>query len=210
MNVIRVLLIYDSALMRDGLKALLGSSGEIQVVGEAATIAEGMALVAASEPHAVLMDVSMQILHAMEAAELMRERHPQTAIIMLCRHCGSQPCFRPLQGHALLLSKTHVGGAQLVEAIRSVCTGKRAAERASSADAEAWCGITGWSRLSGREREVLKMVADGKSSSEIARMVKLSPKTVQTYRARIMSKLRIRGVPELIKYAVKFGLTSFR
>lgn len=215
--VIRVLLIYDSALVRDGLKALLHGSGELQVVAEAATIAEGIDKLAVHEPHVVLMDVSLQILNALDASALIRRHYPHIAIMMLCEHCGNQPCFRPQQGRAdLLVSKTHIGGEQLVEALRNV-SARRSRNGEASRAPVAWvpsptsrCGVNAWGTLSAREREVLKMVAEGKTSSQIARMVKLSPKTVQTYRARIMSKLKVRGVPELIKYAVQFGLTSLR
>lgn len=210
---IRVLLIYDSALVRDALRALLASSGGFDVVADAGTLEEGMAQLAACRPDVVLMDVSQRILDAIDASAVMRRELPRAAIVMLCRHCGGQPCFRPLPHHAdLLLSKTRTDGRQLVDAIRGAW-----ARKAGGGDAPgplpahaAWCGITAWATLSAREREVLKMVADGRTSAEIARMVKLSPKTVQTYRARIMSKLKVRGLPGLIKYAVQYGLTPLR
>jgi len=210
---IRVLLVDDSALMREGLKALLGSTSGIEVVAEAEDAGEAIARAAAKKPDVVLMDVSLHIIDAVHAARAIREQHPQVGIILLSRHSGDQPLSRPLHCCAdLLLAKKHTGRKQLIEAIHAAAAGKSSAD-ASSGVARlapmAWPGLSAWERLSSREREVFKLVVEGKSSSEIAEIVKLSPKTVQTYRARVMSKLKVRNFPGLMKFALQYGVTSF-
>jgi DNA-binding NarL/FixJ family response regulator len=157
------------------------------------------------------MDNAMPILNGIEATRLIRERCPQTRVIMLSMYCDEAHVLRALQAGAMgyLLKKSVA--KELVEAIRRIHAGQHYLTRElgeNVIDQVIRTPSDPLARLSTRERQVLQMVAEGHTSSEIADKLSLSPKTVETYRSRMMDKLGLHDLAALIKFAIQQGVTS--
>jgi DNA-binding NarL/FixJ family response regulator len=208
---IRVFIADDHALMRDGLKALLQAAGDIMVVGEVANGHEAVRRVPELAPDVVLMDVAMPELNGIEAARELRGRYPGARVVMLSMYSSSEHVFRALEAGAVGYLLKESAGTEVVAAVRAVHAGNRYLSRAiaqlTSRDSDRAASASPLDRLSARERQVLQLVVEGKSSAEIAGIVHLSPKTVETYRSRLMAKLGVADVPALVKFAVQHGLT---
>jgi DNA-binding NarL/FixJ family response regulator len=208
---IRVLLADDHSLVRAGIRSLLGAMAEVQVVGEASSGEEALELVGREQPDVVLMDIAMKGITGLEAAVRMRERHPGVRVVILSMHAGEEYVLQALRAGAAgyLLKDAATGELEL--ALRSVMRGESWLSPAVSrqvvegyvqrAGAEAPPDV-----LTARQREVLRLVAGGKSTKEIAFFLNLSVKTVETHRAQIMERLGIRDVPGLVRYALRTGL----
>jgi DNA-binding NarL/FixJ family response regulator len=203
---ISVILADDHALLREGLKALLAANGDIRIVGEAGDGREAVRLAQALKPDLLVMDISMPGLNGVEALRLVREKCPQTKIIMLSMHSTAEHVYRALEAGASAYVLKESAAAQLLTAINTVYAGGRYLSPALGA-----LPLEGTASplesLSTRERQVLQLVAEGRSSAEIGSLIHLSPKTVETYRSRLMKKLGLADVPALVKFAVLHGLT---
>lgn len=212
---IAVLLADDHAVVRDGLCLILESNRGIRVVGQASTGREALAKVEELHPDVVLMDISMPELNGLEAARMIRERFPRTAVIVLSMHSSAEYVYRALQAGVCGYVLKESAGREVVDAVRAANLGRRyLSAKLAEKRLEYFSGLddktqrsSPLDRLSPREREVLQLVVEGRSSAEIARMVFLSPKTVETYRSRLMTKLGVSDVPALVKFAVAHGLT---
>jgi DNA-binding NarL/FixJ family response regulator len=207
---IRVLLADDHALLREGLRALLAAHPGIAVVAEVGDGREALRRAEELKPDVVVMDVSMPGLNGIEAAQMIRAKCPQTQVVMLSMHSSTEHVFRALRAGALGYVLKESAGTEVISAVQAVHAGQR---YLSPALREAAGALDGAARasplesLSARERQVLQLVVEGKSSAEIARIVHLSPKTVETYRSRLMKKLGVPDVPSLVKFAIQHGLT---
>lgn len=211
---VRVLVVDDHAVMRQGLDALLKATPDIAVVGEARTGREALARAAELEPDVVIMDISMPELNGLEATRLLREKHPSLQVVILSMHADAEYLFRAFEAGAAgyLLKESAV--AEIVKAIRAVRAGRRYVGAGVAADAGAG-GAEAVLRsplqsLSARERQILQLVVEGHSSAEIAALVHLSRKTVETYRSRLMRKVGVSDLPGLIKFAIHHGVTPPR
>lgn len=209
---IRVLLADDHAMVRDGLKALLQASADIKVVDAASNGRESVRLVLELKPDVVIMDIAMPDLNGIEAARLLRVRCPETRIIMLSMHSSSEHVYRALEAGAAGYLLKESAGEEAVSAVRAVYAGRSYLSRAldtpeQRANVGADHRTSPVDSLSARERQVLQLVVEGHSSAEIAARIHLSPKSVDTYRARLMKKLGVADVPALVKFAVQHGLT---
>jgi len=208
---IRVMLADDHAIVRDGLRALLSASAEIAVVGEVRDGREALRRCEELAPDVLVMDVSMPDLNGIEAARLIREKCPATRIVMLSMHSSVEHVFRAFDAGASGYVLKDSASAEVMTAVRTAYAGGRYLSPALENVArdprftEARSGPI--ESLSARERQVLQLVVEGKSSAEIARMVHLSPKSVETYRSRLMKKLGVADVPALVKFAIQHGLT---
>jgi len=208
---IRVLLADDHALIREGLRALLTAATGIEVVGEVRTGREAERQVAQLNPDVVLMDIAMPDLNGIEAARAIHAKCPAVRIVMLSMHATAEYVYRAFEAGACGYLLKEVAVEEVITAVRTVHAGKRFL---SPALAESVPGPSAGharspvDRLSTRERQVLQLVVEGRTSSEIARMIHLSPKSVETYRSRLMSKLGVGDVPSLVKFALEHGLTS--
>jgi len=211
MTPIRVLLADDHALVRAGMRSLLNTMTEVQVVGEAASGEEALELAGRERPDIVLMDIAMKGMSGLDAAARLRERHPEVRAIILSMHAGEEYVLKALRAGAVgyLLKDAATGELEL--ALRSVMRGESWFSPAVSRQVvEGYVQRVGGEAvadtLTARQREVLKLVAGGKSTKEIAYELKLSVKTVETHRAQIMERLGIRDVAGLVRYALRTGL----
>jgi len=208
---IRVLLADDHSLVRAGIRSLLGAMADVQVVAEAASGEEALELAARQQPDVVLMDIAMKGITGLEAAARMRETQPAVRVVILSMHSGEEYVLQALRAGAAgyLLKDAATGELEL--ALRSVMRGESWLSPAVSRQVvEGYVQRSGAEAapdvLTARQREVLRLVASGKSTKEIAFFLNLSVKTVETHRAQIMERLGIRDVPGLVRYALRTGL----
>lgn len=207
---IRVLLADDHALMREGLRALLTTRPDIEVVGEVSTGREAESRVPQLDPDVVLMDIAMPDLNGIEAARLIHARCPAVRIVMLSMHASAEYVYRAFEAGASGYLLKEMAVEEVITAVRTVHMGRQYLSPAlavSVPDLGAAHAHSPLDSLSVRERQVLQLVVEGKTSSEIAHMICLSAKSVQTYRSRLMMKLGVRDVPSLVKFALEHGLT---
>jgi len=213
---IRVFLADDHEMVREGLGLLLDKEADMQVVGKASDGLEAVRQIADIQPDAVVMDIAMPSLNGIEATRRVVEETPQSAVLILSMHATSEHIFQALHAGAKGYVLKESAGRELVEAVRAVVSGKRyitpKIQEMIMEDyvhrREPPSGKSPLERLSGREREILQMVVEGKASAQIADTLFLSRKTVETYRSRLMEKLGVRDVPGLVKFAIQHGLTS--
>ena len=211
---IRVLLVDDHRLFRDGLRTLLEQEADLEVVGVAADGQSVLTQIGTCRPNVVLMDVSMPGLNGLEATRHLHADHPDVAVLMLSMHADHRFVVEALRAGALGYVPKDCEISELSAAIRAVFRGQlylspllagrivrdylaMMGDRADSA----------FSVLSAREREVLQMLAEGRSAKDIAGALGVSIKTVETHRKNIMDKLDIHSVAELTKYAIREGIT---
>ena len=208
---ITVLLADDHAVVRDGLRVLLQQSADIRVVGEAADGREAVQLAQELAPDVVIMDITMRELNGVEATRLLRDACPATRVVMLSMHSNSEHVFRALEAGAVGFVLKESAGEEVAAAVRAAHAGQRYFSPAIAALGSTVQSRSGRAspleRLSARERHVLQLVVEGRSSAEIAATVSLSPKTIETYRSRLMKKLGAHSIADLVKFAIEHRLT---
>ena len=213
---ITVFLADDHAVVRDGLRLLLEAQGDITVVGAAANGRLAVRQVGQLRPDVVVMDIAMPELNGIEATRQIRQRQLPTQVVILSVHSTAEHVFRSLQAGARGYLLKESAGTEVVNAVRAVHAGRRyLSQKISDGVIDGYLqqrqiveAESPLARLSPREREVLQLVVEGKSSADIADVLALSAKTVETYRSRIMQKLGIGDLPGLVKFAIRQGLTS--
>jgi two-component system response regulator NreC len=220
---ISVVLADDHEIMRDGLRALLELAGDIQVVGEARTGREAVEEAERLHPDVVLMDITMPELDGVEACRRIHAHAPDVRVLFLTMHEADEYLFRALRASAAGYVIKRTATADLLAAVRAVARGESflspsvaralVSEFAGRSPRQSTTGEDAPQRdaydtLSGREREVLQLVAEGYTSPEIAQQLHLSVKTVQSHRAAVMEKLELRDVTHLVRYAVRKGLVD--
>ena len=200
---IRTLLVDDHMVVRVGLRALLDDEADIQVVGEAGNGAEAIERVRELQPDVVVMDISMPEMDGLEATRRIREQMPHVNVLILTVHAQERYLFPVLKAGAAGYVLKSTLDSELIDAIRTVAKGEAflypTATRMLLEDylGQMQAGPTQdlYDSLSEREREVLKLIALGHTAREVASELDLSPKTVETYRARIMEKLNLNTAP---------------
>lgn len=211
---IRVLLAEDHRIVREGIRLILEGQDDIQVVGEASTGAEVVRAARELRPDVVIMDIGMPELNGLEATRRIREELPETQVVALTVHEADDYFFRMLHAGASSYVLKGAPSSELVQAVRAASRGEvflhpamatrlvgdylRRARRGEAAE--------GYAALTEREREVLILLAEGKTNQEIAQMLGISPSTVETHRSHVMEKLSLRNRADLIKYAIREGL----
>jgi two-component system, NarL family, response regulator NreC len=216
MKPIRVLLADDHKLIRAGLVLVVQQQPDLSVIGEADDGRQAVQLVESLKPDVVVMDIGMPNLNGIEAARQITASRPDTAVVILSMHADEGYVLRALKAGARAYLLKDSATTDLVQAIRAVVEGKSffspAVSKVLLQDYMRKLRRTGaedsYDLLSPREREVLQLVAEGKSNKEAANLLNLSTYTVETHRAKIMQKLNLKGVPELILYAVRKGIIS--
>jgi two-component system response regulator NreC len=212
----RVLLADDHRLMRAGLRMIVDQQPDFTVVGEADDGRQAVSLAETLKPDVVVMDIGMPRLNGIEAAAQIAETHPEIGIVMLSMHSDEGYVLRALKAGARAYLLKDSAELDLIRAITAVIDGKSffspAVSKVLLGDYMRKLSRSGaedsFDLLSPREREILQLVAEGNSSKEVATLLNLSVHTVETHRANIMQKLSLRGIPELILYAVRKGLIS--
>ncbi len=213
---ISVFLADDHGVVRDGLRLLLESQDDIEVVGDAANGREAVSRVRELCPDVVVMDIAMPELNGIDATEQIHDACPSVRLVVLSMHCTTEHVFRALRAGALGYVLKESAGGDVGKAIHAVYRGERyLSQKASDKVVEAYlrqreaAGAGGLlAGLSQREREVLQLVAEGKTRGEMAEILGLSPKTIDTYRSRLKRKLGVKDLPGLIRFAVLNGIAS--
>ena len=202
----------DHAIVREGLASLLGAQPDIRVIGTSADGRDTVRQVVKLQPQVVVMDIAMPQMNGIEAAREIRSRVPEAQVVILSMHSSVEYVFHALEAGACGYLLKESAANEIVDAVRAARAGhrylsKKVAEvmadnisRSSTASPLA--------SLSKRERQVLQLVAEVRSSAQIATLLALSPKSVDTYRSRLMQKLHIGDVAGLVKFAIQHGLTS--
>jgi RNA polymerase sigma factor (sigma-70 family) len=211
---IRVLVADDHAIIREGLQVMLGDQPDMEVVGTATNGREAIRLVDNHEPDVVVIDISMPELNGIEAIQQMLPRQPHMGVIVLSIHETKPYVYRALKAGAKGYLIKETAGLEVVEAVRSVYQGEtylsqRIADLLTTESfqkLEFLMESSPLEALSPREREILQLVAEGQTSQEIAERLSISPKTVDTYRSRLMHKIRVEDMAGLIKFAIQHGV----
>jgi len=211
---IRVLVVDDHTIVRDGICALLALAGDIEVVGEAANGREALEIVKQLTPDVVLMDIVMPILGGLEATRRIRKELPSTKVLALTQYDDKEYVFPLIEAGACgCISKT-AASSELASAIRYAYRGESflspSVAKLMIEDYQHEAALRGkhdsYEQLTDRERDVLKLVAEGYTTQEIADILVISPKTVEGHRSSLMAKLDIRNRIDLVKYALRRGL----
>ena len=202
----------DHAILRDGLATLLAAQSDMEVVGTAGNGREAIAGVLRLAPQVAIIDISMPELDGIEAARQILAGNPDVHVMILSMHAGAQHIFHALEAGVRGYLLKESASREVIEAVRIVQSGRRyLSPRVAEIVAQGVSdrsAVSPLSSLSQREREILKLVADGHSSARIGIMLHLSPKTVDTYRSRMMQKLHVSDLAGVIKLAIQHGLTS--
>ena len=212
----KILIVDDHALMRNGLEAMLASEPEYEVVGVAADGMTAMRAVANLQPDVVLMDLTMPRTSGMDAIVQIKRQHPNIKIVALTFHKEEKYIHATLDAGADAYVLKDDSRTELFNALGNVVTGnnylspsivdKVVAGYLSGGDTSA--AKPSWEVLTKREREVIKLIAEGKRTKEIAEYLSLSPKTIEKHRTNLMRKLDLHNVSEVTVYALKNGFVS--
>lgn len=211
---IRVLVVDDHAILRDGIRSLLESQEDILVVGEAENGMEAIAFVKTSPPDIVLMDISMPQMNGLEATRFIRDHFPQVKVLVLTQHDNHEYIATALQAGAAGYVLKRSGRREMLNALRQVheqgafLTGRITQELLQDYSHDGGNHRSEENRLTERERQVLQMIVDGKSNKEIAVDLGISPKTVSVHRTNVMAKLDVQTTVELIRFVSSNPLVS--
>ncbi len=210
---IRVVLVDDHAVVREGLRALLELQPDLQVLAALGDAREAVRFCIEHHPDVTVLDVSMPDLGGIEAAKQIHDGCAEGRILMLSMHSGAEYVLQSMRAGASGYVLKESAGREVVDAIRAVHAGQRFLSRKISSQAvdeylRSRAAEDPLERLTARERQVLQLVVDGRTSSEAAEVLGLSPKSVETYRSRLMIKLGIDDLPALVKFAVRRGMTT--
>jgi DNA-binding NarL/FixJ family response regulator len=214
MRPIRILLADDHALVRAGFSALLKKLPGIEVIAEAADGREALALTKAHQPDLVLMDVSMERLNGLEATARIVKEYPNVRVLMLSAHSNEEYVKQALLAGAAGYLLKGASIAELELAIQAVVRGETYLSPAISKQVVAdyirrvESEASPLELLTPRQREILQLIAEGHSNKEIARMLHVSAKTIETHRTQLMERLDIHDVAGLVRYAIRAGVLS--
>ena len=212
-----VLLVEDHKIMRDGIKAILSRSGEFRVVGEAETGTDAVQFVKRSRPAMVLMDIGLPGLNGVETTVEILRHHPECKVVILSMYDDENSVVSAIRSGARAFILKKASDSDLLEALRVVAQGgaylspqvsDRLLTRIQKGDLEASQAPSALESLSPRELQVLRLVAEGKTSKEIAVMLDLKVETVRSYRKTMMRKLGVNNVAGLTQLALSTGLTQ--
>jgi len=213
---IRVLVVDDHTIVRDGICALLRLAGDIEVVGEAANGREALEMAKKLMPDVVLMDIAMPNMDGLEATRRIRKEFPKVKVLVLTQYDDKEYVFPVIEaGASGFISKT-AASSELVSGIRSVYRGDSflspSAARILVEDYQQEASIRKeqdpYKQLTDREREILKLLAEGYTTRKIADMLVISVKTVEGHKTNLMSKLDIHNRTDLVKYALRKGIIT--
>jgi len=227
---IRVLLVDDHAILREGIRYLLSASGEVDVIGEAQDGVEALEMVSRLGPDAVLMDIAMPRMNGIEATTELKRRHPELPVLILSMYDSEEYVLPILKAGASGYVLKRSAAQELVSALKAVVAGqvilhpdvaRTVMENLHQGGGQPGAGAAATSgqhtestphplldQLTEREREVLTLIAQGLTNQQIGEKLFISIKTVQAHRANLMEKLDLHDAVELTKFAIKTGLVS--
>jgi two-component system, NarL family, response regulator NreC len=213
---IRILLADDHSILREGLRMLLDRQDEFAVVGDASNGREAVEMAEKHDPDVVIMDLAMPGLNGIEATRRIIARSPRTAVVILSMHSDESYILRSLKAGARGYLLKDSLKADLIDAVRAAVRGKsffspkvsQVLKEEYVNELEARGAEDTWELLTDREREILQLVAEGKTNKEIAAVLNISIYTIDTHRSHILQKLNLHSAPELILYAVRKGIIS--
>jgi len=210
---IRVILADDHTLVRAGIRALLEKLPGVEVVGEASDGREVLNLVKLHRPDMVLMDVAMPGLNGLEAAARMAKEFPDVRVIFLSMHHNEEYVWRALKAGAAGYLLKKAATAELATALQRVALGEIYLSKEISAGLPKTFALDGIAnrkspleQLTGRQREILQLIAEGQNTKGIAEILKISPKTIEYHRLKLMDCLNVHDVPGLVRFALRVGL----
>ncbi len=213
-NKIKVLVVDDHTVVRDGICALLALSGDMEVVGEATNGNEALEMVKKLKPDVVLMDVAMPLMGGLEATRRIRKEFPGSKVLVLTQYDDKEYFFPIIESGASGFISKAAASSELVSGIRSVYRGDSfLSPSVTKLLVENYQQTAGekskqdpYNDLTDREREIFKLVVEGHTTQEIADILVISPKTVEGHKTNLMAKLGVRNRFELVKYALRKGI----
>lgn len=216
MKKIKVLIVDDHTLVRDGIKALLALAADIEVVGEASNGKEALQQIRQLAPHVVLMDLAMPVMGGLEATRRIRKEFPETRVLALTQYDDSDYVIPVIEAGARGFVTKMAAFSELATAIQAIYQGDSFLSPSAASAVIEECqqkitvegGKDPYDQLTDREREVLKLVVEGHTAREIAEMLVVSPKTVEWYKTSLMNKLNIHNKTDLIKFAIRKSLIT--
>jgi two-component system response regulator NreC len=211
---IKILIADDHVMVRQGFMLLLNAQPDIEVIGEAADGNEMVALTETLHPDVVLADISMPNLNGIEATKLIHQRNPEMPVVMVTTHTSSSYVVRALRSGARGYVVKNDDFQHVIQAIKAVSLGQRYLSTLVSEQIidSVVSGTSGEfnldERISIREREILQLLAEGNSNSQIAKKLVISARTVETHRTNIMRKLELTSQIDILRYAIQHGLAQ--
>ncbi len=213
---IKIIITDDHTVVREGLKLILEAQVNMKVVDEASDGLQAIEKARQHKPDIMLMDIAMPNMNGIEATKRIKEELPDIRIIILSMYSTLEDIFRALQAGAIGYLLKESAGNEVVDAVNAAYNNRRFLSRKVDDmlidsyifESKKVHIASPLDSLSAREREVLQLVVEGKSNTEIADLLYLSIKTVETYRSRLMSKLGIHDLPTLVKFAIQHGVTK--
>ncbi|HEY6990042.1 MAG TPA: response regulator transcription factor [Bryobacteraceae bacterium] len=214
MTPVRIVLADDHTIMRRGLRLVLERQPDFKVVGEASNGREAIDVITRENPDVAVMDIAMPLLNGIEAAKKITEERLKTAVMILSMHSDESYILRALRAGARGYLLKDSAENDLIQAIRAVCAGKAffspAVSRVLADDYLRQIQQQGvedsYELLTARERELLQLIVELKSTKDIAGLLGVSPRTIDTHRGNLMQKLNVHSIPELILYAMRKGV----
>jgi DNA-binding NarL/FixJ family response regulator len=221
MNAIRVLIADDHNLVRAGIRSLLETVPEIQVVGEASNGREALQMIEVQKPDVVLMDIAMSELNGLEATSRVAGDFPQVRVIILSMHANEEYVWQALRAGAAGYLLKDAGTSELELAIKAVARGETYlsppiskqviadyVQRIGGEGEKGGMPLSEMERLTIRQREILRLIARGHTTQDIAQTLNISVKTVETHRSQLMERLGIHDIAGLVRYAIRVGLIN--
>lgn len=215
MTPLKILLVDNHTLVRAGIRALLEQIPNVLVVGEAGDGREALKLVEQYRPHLVFMDITMPVMNGLEATVRVVKEFPGTRVVMLSVHTDEEYVLQALRAGAAGYLLKDAGRVELEIAVAAVARGETYLSPAVSRHVvgdyvrRTGSGVEGrLETLTPRQREILQLIAEGKSTKEIASILDVSVKTVETHRAQLMERLDIHDVAGLVRYAIRTGVVT--
>jgi len=212
---INVILVDDHAVMRDGLRYLIEAEPDLKVLASFSDGLEAVRFAATAHPEVAVVDIAMPGMNGIEVTRQIHDACPSSQVLILSMHADLEFIYQALRAgaHGYLIKES--AGGEVVTAIRAVHTGSRYLSRKLDREAiERYVLERGdddpLDRLSPRERQVLQLTVEGRTSAESGAILNLSPKSVDTYRSRLMKKLDLDDLPALVKFAIRHGITTDR
>jgi DNA-binding NarL/FixJ family response regulator len=210
---IKAFLATSHVILLDSLQVLLEGGGEIKVIGKATSGHGAVTRIQKLRPDVAILDIGLTEQNGIEVTSQMRVLSPMTRVVILSTRGSSEHVYRALKAGARGFLPKEASGAEVLEAVKTVCKGKRyLSTKVTTAIIDDYIdenrSTSPLDSLTVRERQVLQLVVEGKSSAQTADLLSLSPKTVESYRSRIRQKLGIHDLPGLVKFAIRLGVTS--